>query len=291
MQERKAKRYLLLFRICSGLTILALIVSISTKVASSVLTGSAYESAMQISAATDTKQKITVYSEAIRLAPERPDAYILLISAYGEDGLFDKRESEEFLALYNANHNYLNPSDPSYGQLQKNIGFLYMNGYDDESPTRLRMAMPFLREANEVLADDAPGKQAVSCYCKIGTYYEDYIWDASSVREVSQPVMEELITGIEETLDAFLEDTSPDALFNRLGFDVAVCNLLLDQRNVLAVTIPQERVMSILDDIYSRLPSMESLQKEQTRQLLQTLEDNKELYYDMILRAYTRKGN
>lgn len=290
MDAKQAKRILLRFRILVVLTTLMLLVSFGSNVTRLILTDQTYKTYVGISTATGKAERIQTYKTAIRLIPGRPDAYLRLLETYAEDGIFEKPESEEFLALYNAQHIHLDKKADNYPTLLQRIGFLYINGFPDATTTCLRMALPFLKEANALLKDGTEEKRIVECYCRIGSYYEEYIWDASSVREISVPVMEEMITGIETTLADFQNDTSADAVFNSLGFGVAVCNLFYDQRDILAATIAQDRVTAILDTIYESLPDGEALRKVQTQQLLQTLQDNKSTYYDMIGRAYTRKG-
>ena len=262
---------------------------ITSRVACVFVKSEAYESYLNISTASPKEERVQSYFDGIQLNPKDPRAFRLLIKTYAEDGSFDRQESEAFLSLYNTYQAKLDKNDSEYGKLLKDVGYLYANGYEDSPTTRIRMALPFLREAQTALPEGDPQKAAVSCYCLIGAFYEDYIWDASSVREISPTVMQNMIAEIEETLSYFKTETSPDALFNQLGFDVAVCNLLYDQRDVLAVTVSYDVVTDILDTIYRELPQPGSLQKDQTRALLLTLESNKQTYYDMLARAYSRK--
>lgn len=279
------------FRTAVILAVAFAVLSIGCKIASTYLIENTYRTYVGISASTAEEERISTYTRAIELAPRKTDAYLLLLNTYGEDGTFGKRESEQFLAVYNANHTKLKENTQDYAQLQSMIGLLYINGYEDQSTvTRLRMALPFLRTANEALSPEDPQKETINCYCQIGAFYEDYIWSASSVKEITEPIMENLLSEIEATLAAFREDGETDSVFNILGFDVAVCDLLNDQRDILAVTIPQERVETILDQIFDNLPNAASLQKEQTKQMLQLLQDNRKTYYEMVERAYSRKG-
>lgn len=290
LEKPSSSKYLNYFRICVILAVSFLIMSIASRIGSYLLTNHTYQTYIGISASTSMEERIETYTSAIYLSPEEPTAYQLLLSAYGEDGIFGKQESEQFLAIYNANHNGLQKSGADFANLQSQIGFLYVNGYEDPSTiTRLRMALPFLLAANSTMEADNPQRNTVNCYCQIGTFYEDYIWNASSVREITAPVMENLISEIEKTLDAFQEDDSPDAIFNMLGFKVAACDLLYDQRDIIAYTIPHDRIDAVLDQIYSGLPESGSLQKEQTKNLLQTLTSNEQNYREMLDRAYSRK--
>ena len=289
MELKKKKKKLRRFRLALSAAILFTAAGIGCLIGSAQLKKGAYRELTQMSPSTQAEQRRSAYLRAIRLEPSDPNAYLCLLDVYNEDGLFEKAESEEFLAAYNTYHTKLNLKDPGCAQLFYRAGILYINGYDANTTTRLRMAIPFLESAQELLSPEMSGYTAVNCYCSIGSFYRDYIWDAaSSVREVNPGQMEALLEQITNTLTAFRSDSDAESVYNRLGFCLAAGNLLYDQRDTLAATIPYEITTKVLAAIYADLPSMETLQKEHTRELLATLLENQEMYTDMIDRAYGR---
>lgn len=290
LSVEKAKSRLRRCRIFGILGAVFLLISLGATIVGGMLKNTAYNNFVSISPATDITVRKETYIRAIKLYPERTDAYLLLLDTYNEDGSFSQLESEEFLNIYNSNHTQIKKRDKHYAELHYTVGFMYINGYDAASSTRLRMALPFFETAKEYIAEEDPMRLAVNCYCQIGDYYENYIWDASAnVREVNTQQLQALITEIQTMLVNFQQDTSADAIFNFLGFSTAVCNLFYDQRDILAGIIPEEDVWNVIDEIYNTLPSEQALQKEQTRQLLQTLKENEEIYRDALTRAYQRK--
>lgn len=139
----------------------------------------------------------------------------------------------------------------------------------------------------ETISKSDPNYRTVECYSKIGSYYETFIWDASaSIREVPPQQMQELLSEIKDTL-TYLDGESEN-IYVQLGFDEAVCNLLCDQRDILAVTIPKEDVIDLLDLIYSSFPEEATIQREQTKTILQKLKSNEENYRELISRAFER---
>lgn len=284
-QETTSKAY----RIFLSLTIVFAALTVICLVAGFFTKDNAYRSWTGISAATDVDTRTKSYIRAINLCPEKTDAYILLLDCYSEDGVFSKAESEKFLSLYNANHKRLQTRDSNYAKLHYRAGFLYANGYDETSTARLRMAKPFFEAAMSSITEDDENLLAVTSYSKICQYYQDYIWDAAAVREVSPEEMTSLVADIKTMVLAYLEDTSPDSIYNSLGYYEAVCNLFYSQRDVLAATVPEESVQEILSLIYDNLPDGTNLQKEQVRLRLKDLTANHEMYTDMIGRAYGRK--
>lgn len=292
MELKKAKQVLWTFRVAFIAGLVFALISIGSTVAGGVLKNNAYTQWTTVSPATDLQVRKDYYLRAICLDPKASEAYILLLDTYNQDGSFTKEESEEFLGIYNSNHTKLSKRDPTFAKLHYTVGFLYINGFDGTSATRIRMALPFLETASEHIPEDDLNQFAVSCYCKIGSFYRDYIWDAAaSTREVNPTQMESLLEQIEETLQIFPDDTSPDAMCNYLGFCTAVCNLLLDQRDILAALAPRETVERILNTVYSTLPTVQQLQKEQTQTMLLTLQNNEDTYRQMIGRAFERTGS
>lgn len=290
---KKAKMKLILFRWMSVLGFLCAFLCVGSLLFSSYLTKEAYKSFVSISPASEEELRSSTYLRAIRLQPNELTAYIKLLSLYNEDGIFSKKESESFLAMYNNHHTAFDESEGDYATLHSMAGLLYINGYENDSSTiRLRMALPFMEEAMNYMNENDSSYFAISSYCRIGQYYRDYIWDASAtIREVSPALMEALTTDIQKTLEQFQKNDSPDALFNRLGYSVAVCNLIYDQRDTLAATVPLSKMTGILDLIYSDLPSPDTLQKEQTQILVKNLQSGESHYREMLERAYQRKGD
>ncbi len=285
MTLRKAKLMLWLLWGTLAAAILCLLVSLGAAAAGFVLRDKAYQDLLSISQATDIGQRRSTYLRAIRLYPDRPDGYLALLNAYGEDGSYTKAESDEFLTLYNANH--LAILEEGKYQIDRQTGLLYMNGYEGTTTARLRMALPFLQNALHSPFVREEDRSSISCYCQIGAYYQDYIWNATSVKEITKQQMEALVEQMSQTLESFPK--TADMVFDRLGFGLAVCDFLYNQRNILAGTVDQEKSVALLDMVYNGLPTAESLQREQTRSLLQQLSSNEEFYRAALKRAYERK--
>ena len=285
----ESNRQLRNYRILWILDALLLILCACCLSASLLLKTGTYNRAISLSPATETSIRQAAYLEAISLYPQRPDAYLCLLDSFGDDGVFSKEESEAFLGCYNSNHNKLSAKYPGYAQIHGNAGLMYVNAYPADPATRLRMALPFLEKARNSMNQEDPTFLTVKCYCNIGSFYKDYIWNTTaSVREVSKEQMEQLVDEIGVTLTALGRETAPDAVYNWLGFSTSVCNLFYDQRDILAATVAEQTVSQVLDQIYEALPEEGSLQREQTRSLRQILAENESFYRDALQRAYGR---
>ncbi|MBQ8620896.1 MAG: hypothetical protein IJ422_01130 [Oscillospiraceae bacterium] len=187
MTRKKAKRILRWYHFFRFLTILAMIICVIVSVGGYFLTQEAYEMYISLSPATSIEERISSYQQAIGLRPDRLEAYILLLNAYGEDGSFSKTESEAFLTIYNRNHTKFNAADSNYGVLHQKAGILYVTGYEDKSSvTRLRLALPFLEIASAGITEANAQALTVRCYCQIGRYYREYVWSAGAgMKEVN----------------------------------------------------------------------------------------------------------
>lgn len=282
------KKKLLWFYILISGCLLSIAVSVGCFVAASVMKNNAYRQFTGLSLSSDVEERTKSYERAIALCPDRPDAYRLLLETFGEDGRFTKEESGRFLAIYNANHQELE-EDIAYGEIHAQAGTLYINAYEDTATVRLRMALPFFETAEEYMTDEAHGKLIVNCYTNIGRYYRDYIWTTTG-KEVSSERMESLVEEISSTMQAFQSNAASDMIYDRLGFSVAVCNLLYDQRDIFAVTVAKEKVFAILDEIYGTLPDPGKLQVQGSKDIIRELQNNRTMYYDMLTRAYERAG-
>ncbi len=280
---KEAKKFLILFYLTLALFVLTLATSIGGLVVSGTLRKRAYNQYIGVSAATEIGKRQQSYIAALQLCPGEVEPYLLLLRTYGEDGRFTKAESEEFLAIYNANHNEIRPGK-ARGTLHAEIGLLYINGYEDTPTMQLRMALPFFE-----IAQQEDNGTAVACYVQIGRYYQEYIWTAG-IKEVPADKMNALMGEINAMLDELEASSEPDTAFNSVGFATAVCDLLYSQRDILAMTVPQSTVIAVLDRIYKNLPDAEKLQAAASKDMVTMLLGNKDMYYSMIKRAYSKKG-
>lgn len=287
MEYHHAKSQWRSFVILCILSAVMTVTGFSLLVGAKLLTNEAYEDFVEISPATEAALRKNSYLRAIRLCPDREIAYLKLLALYSEDGAYSKSESEEFLALYNSNQKGL--TDKAFATLNAQVGLVYINGYDGTTQNRFRLAYSFLDKAYPHLSKDDALFDTVSCYKKICQYYSEYIWNASAIKDVTPQDAKDLIEDIETALDNFLKQEKMNA-YDFLGFCLAVTDLLYDQRDILAITVPQERVFAILDRVYSNLPDKGYLSKEQTQALYNTLITNEDICREMLNRAYQRVG-
>lgn len=284
MKKETIQRLLKQQKILKILTVLLLLLGLGSLGAGRLLTNRYYAAYLQISTSSPVEARQTNYLAAIALCPDRAEAYSLLLDTYLEDGSFSQTESGSFLAAFNGNH--FSSSSKGAASLRAKIGMAYISSYDGSFPVRIRMGLPFLQEALTRLSPEDSRYAAVQCYTRIGSYYTDYIWDATSVRDITSEAMTDLLSDIQATLGQASEMTD----YDRLSFYRAVCDLILDQRDTIATLTDPALSSGILDTIYANIPSVSSLQKEQTKAIALDLITQEKTYREMLDRAIARNG-
>lgn len=78
-------------------------------------------------------QKIDNYEQAISIYPNDTRAYLKLLEAYEQEGVFGKEQNDEFLALYNANREGVTTGSNDCSELNYKIGMMYFNYYVSEN--------------------------------------------------------------------------------------------------------------------------------------------------------------
>ena len=276
-------------RVQKILILVNLLLIIGSVVAERILRVRYYTDFIGISPASVEETRRESYRRAIAIAPDQPEAYLLLLETYDTDGQFSVEESEEFLNLYNRFHNFL-PKSAESATIYATAGLLYVNGYDGNASMQLKMALPFFTDASRNLPQDDPMFLPCACYTQIGRFYQRYVWSSSaSTAELSKETVEQLLTEIERTLDALSAAETPN-VYDQLGFSVAICDLLYSQRDLIQPVAEESGVLALIDRIYENLPEIDLVQKEKSKLILESLKNNEMIYREALLRAYQRGG-
>lgn len=248
-----------------------------------------YEVLVSPSSATALQDKIDSYKKAIDIYPYRMDAYIKMLEAYEDEGSFNQKENDEFLALYNANKDGFDITTESYAELNYKIGMMYFNYYGTEDDTgfsnRVQKAYSFFAAnyENQDISDDFTKKSVSNCYYQICSFYKVYILSSATVEEASKENYDSLFDTIRNTLD----DVSDAGAYDQLTLYNGVFMLLYDQRNsMVQVNVDKEEILELFDTVYNNAILL-SVQKEQSKQLQDEMKKNYNTYRNSIERAYT----
>lgn len=285
---KKQKRKLRSFIAASAMTILFAASGITLHFVASGMNRNDYENLIGVSESTSYTEKIDNYEQAISIYPNDTRAYLKLLEAYEQEGVFGKEQNDAFLALYNANREGFTTGSDDFSELNYKIGMMYFNYYISESgevqfSERVQKAYPFFKENYENASDNFSEKKISDCYYQICLFYKTYILNNINVEEASKSDYETLL----DTIDAALTEVADAGAYDQLTLYNGVVMLLYDQRaNLKSANLEQERVLTLLDDVYERAKNL-SVNKEQSKNLQEEILGCYEEYRNAIVRTYS----
>lgn len=289
--KKKQKKKLSLFAAVAAMAVLCTISGFLCRQVSRTMKNNNYDVLVSTSTASSLEDKIASYKKAIRIYPERTEAYLKMLEAYEDEGTFGKRENDEFLAVYNAHRNVLAPAGSDVAELNYKIGMMYFNYYTEQEgdasfSTRVQKAYPFFRE--NYIHGETIGfeRQKMSdCYYQICSFYKIYILSPTIVEEASRENYESLFKTIREVM----ADVREASAYDQLSLYNGAFLLLYDQRGTMAqVNMGLEEVLALLEELYGCALHLE-VQKEQSKKLQQEILDHYDAYRQAVERAYDKE--
>lgn len=288
--KRIQKRKLRAFVISGTLAVALAAAGITCRVTAKTINNNDYENLVSVSESTSVDEKIDSYMKAIDIYPEKLDAYEKMLTAYEDDGIFGKKQNDQFLGIYNRNKAEFDTSSKEYAELNYQIGMMYFNYYTDEDGScsfsnRVQKAISFfeVNAKNEKISPDFKEKKISDCYYQICSFYKTYILNSATVEEASKENYEQLLDQINDTLTE-VEDSGA---YDKLTFYNGVFMLLYDQRtNMEQVNVDQDKILTLLNCVYEKASEL-TVQKEQSQQLQREILDNYDNYREAIQRTYT----
>ena len=288
--KRIQKRKLRSFVISGTLAVALAAAGITCRVTAKTINNNDYENLVSVSESTSVDEKIDSYMKAIDIYPEKLDAYEKMLTAYEDDGIFGKKQNDQFLGIYNRNKAEFDTSSKEYAELNYQIGMMYFNYYTDEDGSysfsnRVQKAISFfeVNAKNENISPDFKEKKISDCYYQICSFYKTYILNSATVEEASKENYEQLLDQINDTLIE-VEDSGA---YDKLTFYNGVFMLLYDQRtNMEQVNVDQDKILTLLNCVYEKASEL-TVQKEQSQQLQREILDNYDNYREAIQRTYT----
>lgn len=287
--KRIQKRKLRAFVISGTLAVALAAAGITCRVTAKTINNNDYENLVSVSESTSVDEKIDSYMKAIDIYPEKLDAYEKMLTAYEDDGIFGKKQNDQFLGIYNRNKAEFDISSKEYAELNYQIGMMYFNYYTDEDGSysfsnRVQKAISFfeVNAKNENISPDFKEKKISDCYYQICSFYKTYILNSATVEEASKENYEQLLDQINDTLTE-VEDSGA---YDKLTFYNGVFMLLYDQRtNMEQVNVDQDKILTLLSCVYEKASEL-TVQKEQSQQLQREILDNYDNYREAIQRTY-----
>lgn len=287
--KKRQKRKLALFTASSVTAVVMLFSGITCKAVSLRMDSNHYDALLSLVEATSLEEKLESYKKAIDIYPADTRAYMCILEAYENEGIFGKNENDEFLALYNANKALFDETSVDVAELNYKIGRMYFNYYTNENgeysfSNRVQKAYPFFEVnfENAALEQDFAYQSLSDCYYQICAFYKRYILNSTNVEEASQ----DNYTALFQVLEASIDEIMSAGAYDQLSLYNGAFMLLYDQREAMAsVGIKKEIVIELMDKVYGNTKSL-SVQKEQSKKLQQEIMDNYSRYKEAVKRVY-----
>lgn len=225
-----------------------------------------YFSKVNISSSVDYDKRIQNYTEAIDINPEQETAYIKLLDAFNEKGVFGENESNIFLSKYNKNSNLFDKTKPEYLDLQYKAGtsyyYLYSGG-DNSFRTRTLKSRDFFENIINSGNKDYKNYDISKSYYNIAEFFSDFIVNSINVKEPTQEDYKSLISSINETVGSSIGYDSADASFTKLTIFKELGNIINTFRGGFAsVQIPEKELNDIFSKMSEEIDSMFISQKK-----------------------------
>lgn len=288
--KKRQKRRLGFFIASSAMTVILLFSGMICKAVSLKIDSNNYDALLSIIESTSLEEKIDSYKKAIEIYPSDTRAYMCILEAYENEGVFGKKENDEFLALYNANRDLFDHTSAAFAELNYKIGRMYFNYYTNENgeysfSNRVQKAYPFFEAnfENDALEEEFEYQSLSDCYYQICAFYKRYILNSTNVEEASKDNYMTLFQVIEDSMKEIMSAGA----YDQLTFYNGTFMLLYDQREGMAsVGIEKETVIGLMDRVYDNTKNL-SVQKEQSKKLQQEIMDNYSNYKEAVERVYT----
>lgn len=248
-----------------------------------------YEQKVNISSATPYEEKVNTYLEAIDLYGGNPEAYLKLLQAYEDNGVFGDQESGQYLAKYNMNKDEFDTESEAYLDLsyQTGVTFLYLyTGGDDTFRTRVLKSYPYFQSIVAAGNTEYEYYDMAKSYEIVGDFYTQYVVNSTSVKEPTQEAYIELLNSLQVCIDNMDQYDHDDAAYIKLTMYREIANLLNVHGKGFAVTeVDQSLIIQFLDDIYAKTSEL-SVTQAKSMELQESVLSSCVEYKENIERTY-----
>lgn len=288
--KKKQKGKVKLFFSMVALTVVFFVIAIVSHFLKVAEDDKNYEKKINVSSSTPYEKQVDTYLEAIDLYGTDSRAYIKLLEAYNENGVFGDAESEQFTNEYNENLDKFDKTDEGYWDLCYDAGLTYLylySGGDDSFRTRVLKAYPYFYTVVENASSDYEYYEMAKSYTLLGEFYSKYVISSTSIQEPTKKDYEVLLGAFDVCLSNVEEYDGADSTYVQLIMYREVMNLLNDHRKGLSTTGVEEKVvLSMLDEVYERTEKLSATQAK-TIEVQEEILSNYSLYRDNIERSYS----
>ena len=190
-----------------------------------------YGSLVTTAQSVEYETRVANYEEAIRIDGTKPTAYIRLLEAYENNGVFGDKESQQFSTLYNRNKNGFDKADDAVINMHYLIGRIYFNMYSNDSisiRSRVQKAHEYFRFVKDYGSTDYVNYDIASSYDTLCDFFRIYVLNDSSVQEPTSEDYHAMVAALRPCLEDMQRYSAGDAAYTRL----TLYGYILDMLNV-----------------------------------------------------------
>lgn len=222
--------------------------------ANHIMVGNQYENL--IAETGDPQSHIENLKKAIKLKPEDPEGYQLLLKEYARsDGGMTEEKAREALAVCTEGLSHVNPKSDAYIDINYMIGeshLVYFNGQTDESlRNKIMTAEPFFA-AVVATGNTEHEKYAISkAYTQLASFYENYVLDAESsfVFDAGAKEYKEILSQFNEMLDLLNKSSAGGSTQLKVATYSIILSIIDSEKGNFAANVDKKDVDKILTKI------------------------------------------
>jgi serine/threonine-protein kinase len=289
-EKKRKKKKLMMFVVSAVLAIVMAMTGIASQMLKSYENNKNYDQKINISTSTPYETKVKTYIEAIDLFGTDTRAYVKLLEAYKDNGLFGDAQSNQFTAKYNMNKDKFSADSTADLDLAYEAGITYFylySGGDDSFRTRVLKAYPYFKTIVDARNLSFKYNDMAASYNIVGEFYTQYVVNATSVKEPTKEAYDSLLASLQVCINNTDSYDYDDAAYIKLTMYREISNLLNDHRRGFAATkVDKDTVTQILGTINTRTKALSVTQQKSIneRDSILALYEN---FIDNIERSYS----
>lgn len=258
-QKKKVKKFI--FSITAS--VLCLVIGISALFGKNYINSNNYEENILLAEKSgDNSTKYDYYENAIRIYPERLEAYLGLVTTYKNDSIFDQAEEESFRKIINQNLSDLREVE-GYGKLAFEIGKLYWYYFDygdtSDNTTRSKSASQWFKDAVEYLGKNDDNYNMAKVYNTIGEFNSTITVNIEEANDKGKykPYFNSL-----QSLVDMQKNNEEDEIVQLELYNLTISALENYARKFKNDGITQEEMLSLYNDIVEAVNKVEIVSDE-----------------------------
>lgn len=287
--KKKQKRRLNVFLVSVGMAVVMSITGVAAQLLQIRENNKDYDKKINISSSTPYETRVETYLEAIDLYGTDTRAYLKLLEAYKDNGLFGDEESNLFTAKYNDNKSKFSIEETEYLDLSYEAGITYLylySGGDNSFRTRVLKAHPYFQSILDTKNEEYEYYNMAQSYGILGDFYSQYVVNVTSVKEPAKEDYEGLLESLEVCINNMDDYDYDDAAYIKLTMYREIANLLNNHRKGFAATKVDKNSILDIQEIVKKKTEELSVTQQASMEIRDSILESYEEYVENIERSY-----